>query len=91
MTNAYLGILTLRGLEQVCEETEHAARFLARRCHRRGALPAALCWATLDRQDAQIIEQLIRLGLFAPALWRLNADARQLGTLPPACSAGDAA
>lgn len=91
MVTSYLGVVSDQGLLQLNEESEHAALFLARRCYRFGSVLAVLWWATLDRQDAAIIEQLIRLGLYEAALWRLNADAQQLGSLPPSHSANSAA
>lgn len=90
MTQSYLGVVSRRGLEQLVEETEHAAIFLNRRCYRRRT-DLALCWATLDTQDAETIHCLLRLRLHTSALWRLDADAIQRGYLPPAGVVGDAA
>lgn len=91
MATSYLGIVSTRGLELLIEETEHVGLFLARRCYRRGAMRAALCWATLDAEDAEMIREMTHLGLQSAALWRLNRDAHQLGGVLPTVFADGAA
>jgi hypothetical protein len=91
MARAYLGIVTSHGLESLTLETEHAARFLQRRCYGRAEAAAVLCWATLLPQDAAMIQQLARLGLYEEALARLEFDSVEWGSLPPADAPCDAA
>ncbi|MCA9257937.1 MAG: hypothetical protein KDA61_02000 [Planctomycetales bacterium] len=79
----FLGIISPRGLEYLCEETEHASRFLSMRCYKSKAGDKLLCWAALQREDAEIIHQIVRGGGFAEALRRFHADAHYLGSLPP--------
>jgi hypothetical protein len=92
MANSYLGIVTPKGLEVLSLETEHAARFYERRCYsRRRSTAAVLCWVTLAPQDAVLIAQMVQLGLHEEALARLELDAVEWGSLPPAHAPCDAA
>lgn len=85
MIDAYVGMISRRGLECFVPETEHAALFLLRRAMRSSAAPTVCCWAVLRREDAARIQQLLRNRNSADALAMLHNTARSLGTLlPPA-------
>jgi len=83
MTRSYLAILGQTGVVQLVEETEHAARFLARRCYRAPPYGESLWWATLTPQAAATIGYLVEAGLPRLALECLGLEARQLGSVPP--------
>lgn len=91
MAQSYLGVLTTRGLERLEEESEHAARFLIRRCYREAPRWTALCWATFEPQAAETIRQLTRCGLYRAALWRFERCAIEWGCVPPPGEDGHAA
>lgn len=83
MTNSYLGIITTRGLETLVVETDHAAPFLFRRLSRYPRGEAFACWAILKEKTAHDLLCQIVYRRFQDALWQLNAQALDLGTLLP--------
>ena len=83
MIDAYVGMISRRGLECFVPETEHAALFLLRRAMRSSSTLAVCCWAVLRREDAARIQQLLRNGNSADGLTMLHNTARSLGTLLP--------
>ena len=83
MTNAYLGIITPRGLETLVLETEHAAPFVLRRVARKPVGEAVGCWAVLDERTARDLTRQIGGRRFEEALRQLNTQAIHLGTLLP--------
>ena len=84
MANAYLGIVSRKGLEMLVPETKHAETFLLKRTARRGGRDAFCCWAVLPERAVWEIQRDLCSGRHQEALITLNAEARFLGTvLPP--------
>ena len=83
MTRSYLAIIGRTGVVRLVEETEHASRFLARRCYRSPPYREAIWWATLAPQAAETIRYLVDSGLCGLALECFSQEAQQLGSLPP--------
>lgn len=83
MTRSYLVVLDQGGIVRLVEETEHAVRFLARRCYRAPPYREAIWWANLTPQAAATIRYLAESGLGELALECLAQEARQHGSLPP--------
>jgi len=83
VTNSYLGIVTLRGLETLVVETEHAAMFLFRRARRHPDGEAICCWAVLDEKTARDVIRQIDCRRFRDALCQLDSQAVHVGTLLP--------
>jgi len=82
-TEAYLVVVGERGVERLTPETEHAARFLARRCYGSSPIREVLWWATLTPQAAATIRYLVDAGLHRLALECLAQTAQRHGSLPP--------
>lgn len=82
-TDAYLAVLGRGGVVRLDRETEHAARFLARRCYRATPYRETLWWATLTPEAAETIRYLAESGWGRLALECFSQEARQLGSLPP--------
>ena len=83
MGQAYLGIITSRGLESLVAETEHAMPFLQRRAYRRYPHEGICCWAVIKPSKVGRICALISAQQFLHALIALNVEAQELGTIPP--------
>jgi hypothetical protein len=81
MTNSYLGIITLRGLESLVVETAHAAPFSFRRAELHDDEDAVCCWAVLDDRAAKNVRRPIASHRFDEALQLPNLRAQHLGTV----------
>ena len=83
MAQAYLALVSLRGLESLVPETEHALPFLLRRAYRRFPYEAICCWAVVPAPAVNRVHALIATGRYLQALIALNVEAQELGTIPP--------
>lgn len=83
MTNSYLVIVSAEGLELIAEETDHAERFLMRRCCGRRRERESCYWACLETMNAELIRWLVACGQHRPALWLLNEAALDAGPITP--------
>lgn len=82
MWQAYVGIISQRGLEVFCPEYPETARFLRRRANRlRGG--ALLFWAVIAEDSAAEIHAAVRQGFLRAACELLKTKARELGMLLP--------
>ncbi len=85
MTDAYLVVLSKEGVEQITLETEHARRFLRRRCFEVNAGHESCYWTLLPTEKAEAIRWLILHGERLAAHWLLNESALDSGMIAPAC------
>jgi len=85
MTDAYLIILSVAGVEQITLETEHARRFLRRRCYEVNAGHESCYWTLLPTEKAEAIRWLILHGERLAAHWLLNESALDSGLIVPTC------
>ena len=63
MTDAYLVVLSKEGVEKISLETEHARRFLRRRCYEVNAGCESCYWTLLPTEKAKAIRWLILQGV----------------------------
>ena len=82
MWQAYVGIVSQRGLEVFCREDPHVFRFLLRRARR---IPgrAGCFWTVLAHDRAALIQRSLREGQNGAALALVQRDARELGPMLP--------
>ncbi len=83
MTDAYLIILSVAGVEQITLETEHARRFLRRRCYEVNAGHESCYWTLLPTEKAEAIRWLILHGERLAAQWLLNESVIDSGLVAP--------
>jgi hypothetical protein len=82
MWQAYVGIVSQRGLEVFCLEDPHVLRFFLRRARR---IPgrAGCFWTVLADDAAARIRQSLRQGQTRAAWELVQCEARELGPLFP--------
>ena len=82
MLQAFIGIVSHRGIEVFCPEDPATVRFLWRRAQReRGR--AACFWSVIPSEAVELIEATLNLGLAREALDLLQQLARDYGFLVP--------
>jgi hypothetical protein len=82
MLQAFVGIVSHRGIEFFCPEDPATVRFLWRRAQReRGR--AACFWSVIPSEAVELIEAALLLGLPHEALHLLQQLARDYGFLVP--------
>jgi hypothetical protein len=82
MMQAFVGIVSQRGIELFCPEDPATIRFLWRRAQReRGR--AACFWSVLPSEAVELIEAALNLGQLQEALDLLQQLARDYGFLVP--------
>lgn len=82
MRQAFLGIITNRGLEVFCPEHPDTFRFLWRRARRLSA-EAECIWCVLLAEDAVLVQQNIARFHTKAALEILNRTSLEAGILQP--------
>ena len=88
MWQAYVGIVSRRGLEIVCSEQPETVRFLQRRVERTQG--QALCfWSVAEHQAVAEVQAALASGDRKTALKLLDAAAREAGTILPRSECSD--
>ena len=81
MITAYVGIISLRGLEAFHREEEHTTQFLLQRIRRRQYPQACCVWFVMDNQFQTVLHALLSGGHNMGA-WEFVRDAaREVGTV----------
>lgn len=83
MSNAFVGIISSRGLESMVPETEHALPFLIRRAYRQQPPEAVCYWAVMDEAVAEEVHRQLRGQCHEDAFLVLRTLAECFGTVPP--------
>jgi hypothetical protein len=83
MSNAFVGIISSRGLESLVPETEHALPFLVRRAYRRHPPEAVCYWAVMDEVVAEEVRRQLRGQCHEDAFLVLRTLSERFGTIPP--------
>jgi hypothetical protein len=82
MLQAFIGIVSQRGIELLCPEDAATERFLWRRAQReRGR--AACFWSVIPSEVVELIKDALTCGLPGDALNLLQQQARDYGFLVP--------
>ena len=83
MNQAYVGIITGRGLQVIYRENDHLLRFLGRRVYRKQPYRGVCCWAVIPEETAEFIERQTQLGESRLALKTLQEHALHGGSILP--------
>lgn len=86
MLKSYVGLATFAGLEVLLPEHEFVVNALTALARPKRAV---CCWAILDGEDANEIDQRLAAGEKAAALALLEATARGAGSILPAHAVAD--
>lgn len=81
MLQAYVGILSQRGVEAVWPEGPHSARFLARRIRRERSV--ACFWTVISDDAAADLQDALITGDSIAALEMLQSTAHDFGIMLP--------
>ena len=81
MITAYIGIISIQGLEIYYREEEHTSRFLLQRLQRLPRLQACCVWFVMDNQFETILHALLSVGHQAGAWAFVRDAAREVGTI----------
>ena len=82
MLQAYIGIVSRRGLELLCPEHPQTIQFLQRRVQREQGQVAGI-WSVLPEEGIRVVQATLALGHLQEALNALQTHARDCGLLPP--------
>ena len=83
MNGSYVGVVTCRGLEVLFPESEKVVRCLNCRVYDKRPYLGYCCWAIMDEEAAQHVQQYLDLGDFQSALHTLQVLATDYGPLMP--------
>jgi hypothetical protein len=81
MLQAYVGIVSQRGIEVFCPEHPDTMRFLARRARRQRGRTACF-WSVLPDDAVSRVRTTLRLGQPRSAFEILQVSARDIGLIP---------
>ena len=81
MLQAYVGIVSRRGIEVFCPEHSGTVRFLFRRA-KRSAGHVACFWCVMSDDAAKHVRTTLRFGQPQRAFESLQLNARDIGLLP---------
>jgi len=82
MLQAYVGIVSPRGIELFCPEDPATVRFLWRRVERQPGRSACF-WSVLPREAVELVQTALLQGLSRYALDLVQQQARDYGYLVP--------
>jgi hypothetical protein len=81
MVTAYVGIISLRGLEVYCREEEHTTQFLLQRLRRLNSHQAGCIWFVMDSQFETVLCALLASDHNMSAWSFVRDAAREVGTV----------
>lgn len=82
MLQAFVGIVSQRGIEVFCPEDAATVRFLWRRVQREQGRSACF-WSVIPNEAVELIEATLNLGMAQEALHIMQHLAREYGLLTP--------